>query len=185
MKRKKSAKIFIILFALLLSVFLVFSVYAVEDESLPADTPETEASVYTEATTVTQSTYQQTTASSAVYQETTAPTVSYQESSEQTEQSQYVENVTEASSSAKKFTLPTVDMSDVEIPTAVGSDVEGEGISLVSGIIVWLCVAAGVAVILAVIFSTKAKKKSGIGRFESGNKMDRRNRLADDKYYRR
>lgn len=70
--------------------------------------------------------------------------------------------------------LPTlVDSTQVaeDLPTAIGADSNSGGVSKIGGIVCWIGVAVAVAVILACLFSTRGKSKSGVGRFESGNKF--------------
>lgn len=70
--------------------------------------------------------------------------------------------------------LPTlVDSTQVaaETPKAIGADSESGGVSFVGGVVSWICIGIAVAVILAFLLSTTGKGKSGIGRYDSGNKL--------------
>ncbi len=82
--------------------------------------------------------------------------------------------------------LPTlVDSTQIaeDLPTAIGADSESGGVSYVGGIVCWIAVGVSAAVIIAFLLSTKGKNKSGIGRYESGNKFGG-NRYSDNIKYR-
>ncbi len=70
--------------------------------------------------------------------------------------------------------LPTlVDSTQVaeDLPTAIGADTNSGGVSMIGGVVCWISVGVAVAVILACLLSTRGRNKTGIGRFDSGNKF--------------
>lgn len=81
--------------------------------------------------------------------------------------------------------LPTVDSSEIVIPTAVGTLAENAVTNATAGIVSWLCVGIGIAVIIGVLLSTKTneRKNGGKQRYGSGNKITGKKRLLSDEYY--
>lgn len=77
----------------------------------------------------------------------------YEDTSSQYEQAQ-------TSSDTESRPLPTLDTSSVQKPTAVGSGVKKAETGMVAGVISWLCVAVGVAVICGVLVSSRTSRGS-------------------------
>ena len=81
--------------------------------------------------------------------------------------------------------LPTAPESDIVIPDAIGSIKEENEPSLFWGFVAWICIGVGVAVVLAVLLTTKTKAYRGGGkkRYSTGDKISGQKRLLSDKYY--
>lgn len=69
-----------------------------------------------------------------------------------------------------------------DLPTAIGADNESGGVSMIGGIVCWIAVGISSIIIIAFLLSTKGRSKSGIGRYESGNKIGGHNYKTNIKY---
>lgn len=80
--------------------------------------------------------------------------------------------------------LPEISSEEIVIPSKIEEAQQEEG-SLLWGFIAWVCVGVGVAVILAVLLTTKTKaiRSGGKKRYSTGDKISGKQRLLDDKYY--
>lgn len=80
--------------------------------------------------------------------------------------------------------LPSLE-TEVEIPEAIGSAKEENEPNLFWGFVCWICIGVGIAVILAVLLTTKtgAYRSGGKKRYSSGDKISGKQRLLNDKYY--
>jgi hypothetical protein len=88
--------------------------------------------------------------------------------------------------------LPDVDANVIVKSDAIGADAGNAQTNLVAGIISWLCVAIGLAVVIGVLLSGKRRDRTysgGRSRYGSGNMVQRRSsgkkRLLPDDYYKR
>ncbi|MBQ9673386.1 MAG: hypothetical protein IJV39_02040 [Ruminococcus sp.] len=91
-----------------------------------------------------------------------------------TEGNNYIDYVEEQPTTRDLSQLPTLmDSTEIaeKLPVAVGADSENGGVSYIGGIICWICVGVAVSVILAFVLSTTGKGRSGIGRYDSGDKL--------------
>lgn len=81
--------------------------------------------------------------------------------------------------------LPTAAPEDIIIPDAIGSIKEENEPALFWGFVAWICIGVGVAVVLAVLLTTKTKAYRGGGkkRYSTGDKISGQKRLLNDKYY--
>ncbi len=81
--------------------------------------------------------------------------------------------------------LPEISSSDIIIPDVIGDIKEDNEPALFWGFVAWICIGVGVAVILAVLLTTKTKAYRGGGkkRYSTGDKISGQKRLLNDKYY--
>ena len=81
--------------------------------------------------------------------------------------------------------LPEAPEEDIVIPDAIGSIKEENEPALFWGFVAWICIGVGVAVVLAVLLTTKTKAYRGGGkkRYSTGDKISGKKRLLNDKYY--
>ena len=81
--------------------------------------------------------------------------------------------------------LPEAPQEDIVIPEAIGEIKEENEPSLFWGFVAWICIGVGVAVVLAVLLTTKTKAYRGGGsmRYSTGDKISGKKRLLNDKYY--
>ncbi len=81
--------------------------------------------------------------------------------------------------------LPEIASSDIVIPEVIGDAKEENEPVLFWGFVAWICIGVGVAVILAVLLTTKTKAYRGGGkkRYSTGDKISGQKRLLNDKYY--
>lgn len=96
-------------------------------------------------------------------------------------------SVTEITETATEPTtlLPEVQDSDIEYPAVVGRVDEQDDPSLGGGFVMWTIVGVLVAVVLAIVLTSKTKAYRGGGkkRYSTGNKMGSGPHLLNDKYY--
>lgn len=90
-----------------------------------------------------------------------------------------------ASASTFDEVLPSASPHDVVMPHAVGLTEDKDEPKLFWGFVMWILVGVIIAVMLAVILTTKTKAYRGGGknRYSSGNKMGGQRHLLNDKYY--
>lgn len=81
--------------------------------------------------------------------------------------------------------LPEAPKEDIVIPEAIGTIKEENEPALFWGFVAWICIGVGVAVVLAVLLTTKTKAYRGGGskRYSTGDKISGQKRLLNDKYY--
>lgn len=81
--------------------------------------------------------------------------------------------------------LPEVQDSDIRYPDVVGRVDEQDDPSLGGGFVMWIIVGVLVAVVLAIVLTskTKAYRSGGKKRYSTGNKMGSGPHLLHDKYY--
>ncbi|MBQ4105413.1 MAG: hypothetical protein IJC86_03385 [Clostridia bacterium] len=86
---------------------------------------------------------------------------------------------------ADRESLPQVASSEIVIPSAIGENLDDNEPALFWGFVAWICVGVGVAVILAVLLTTKTKayRAGGKKRYSTGDKISGKQRLLNDKYY--
>jgi len=82
-------------------------------------------------------------------------------------------------------TLPEVELDDIVVPQVIGAVDEKDTPSLTSGFIFWIVIGVMIAVILAVIFTSKTKafRSGGKKRYSTGDKMSSSRHLLNEKYY--
>lgn len=82
-------------------------------------------------------------------------------------------------------TLPEIDLADVVVPKAIGVVDSKDEPSLTGGFVLWIILGVVVAVLVAVILTSKTKAYRGGGkkRYSTGNKMSTKHHLLNDKYY--
>lgn len=165
---KKSEKS--ILLCIILAVFLLFGMVTVGAETEPVTETYAIESFVTDATEDTEN------PTSSTGEETTEETLA----SDATE-------VSEETEPEKTYPEPLPDISsdDIVIPTQSPIITEDENPSLFWGFVAWICVGVGVAVILAVLLTTKTRAYRGGGkkRYSTGDKISGKKRLLSDKYY--
>lgn len=81
--------------------------------------------------------------------------------------------------------LPEIEAEDIVIPEAIGSSKEENEPKMFWGFVSWICIGVGVAVILAVLLTTKTRayRSGGKKRYSTGDKISGKQRLLNDKYY--
>lgn len=80
--------------------------------------------------------------------------------------------------------LPEIDDTEIQMPTVVGQVEDREEPSLFWGFVSWILIGVGVAVILAVIFTTKAKAyRGGRDRYSTTDKISGKKKLLPQDYY--
>lgn len=81
--------------------------------------------------------------------------------------------------------LPEANELDIEYPDVIGETDSKDEPKLAGGFVMWICVGVMVAVILAIILTSKTKAYRGGGkkRYSTGNKMGSGPHLLGDKYY--
>lgn len=94
------------------------------------------------------------------------------------------QNVSEQAAESR-VDLPDVDSSEIVLPEVIASNSNNNRDSFVSGIIAWLCIAIGVAIVLFVIFNGKRKGEISLNTTTYKNKKNSKKskRLLSNKYY--
>ncbi len=156
MRNKKTASTVIsVLTAILITFIMTFSAFAVE-EPVVSDPEvyvpeETQAEVFVPEETLG---YVETEPEIEI--QTEAP------QQEQEEEPQEVQTEAPANSSGNTNELPKVDPTDIIAPTSIDPpDIEVSDTSLLGGVIAWLCVAVGIAVIAGVLVSQRTRQNPG------------------------
>lgn len=122
-------------------------------------TEETVESVYTEAETLT---------SSAEISATATATVA----------------ATEATEPSYRAPLPEIEDTEITPPTVVGAVEDREEPTLFWGFVSWILIGVGVAVVFAVVLSTKAKAyRGGRDRYSNTDKISGKKKLLSQDYY--
>lgn len=97
------------------------------------------------------------------YEPPTEPEYSQPESSEVYDTSSYEDSQTTSrevsSSKSDDKSLPQIDSSKLQTPTAVGSGVGKSDTGMVAGVVSWICVGVGIAVICGILVSSKTGKR--------------------------
>jgi len=92
--------------------------------------------------------------------------------------------VAEATEPSYRAPLPTLEDSDITPPAVVGQVEEREEPSLFWGFVSWILIGIGVAVVFAVILSTKAKTyRGGRDRYSNTDKISGKKKLLPQDYY--
>lgn len=159
-----------------LAVMLIFSCVTVWAEPVEDETYAIESFVpeETEDTETTEEVTQEDTSES---EETETEETENTEETEPTEETKPEPTYREP--------LPEADEEDIIIPDAIGSIKEENEPALFWGFVAWICIGVGVAVVLAVLLTTKTKAYRGGGkkRYSTGDKISGQKRLLNDKYY--
>ncbi len=81
--------------------------------------------------------------------------------------------------------LPEAPPEDIIIPDVIGDVKEENEPALFWGFVAWVCIGVGIAVVLAVLLTTKTKayRAGGKKRYSTGDKMSGKKRLLNDTYY--
>ena len=81
--------------------------------------------------------------------------------------------------------LPEVPPEDIIIPDVIGEVKEENEPALFWGFVAWICIGVGIAVVLAVLLTTKTKayRAGGKKRYSTGDKISGKKRLLSDNYY--
>lgn len=80
--------------------------------------------------------------------------------------------------------LPEIDDTEIQMPTVIGAVEEKEEPSLFWGFVSWILIGVGVAVVLAVVLSTKAKAyRGGRDRYSNTDKISGKKKLLPQDYY--
>ncbi len=166
--------------ALLAALIVVFSIGSVSAETEP----------YAEETYAIESFVEETTEFSE--EETYAPE---EETTEDAyEETTYSEETTEEATESITETrpeptyrepLPEAPPEDIIIPDVIGDVKEENEPALFWGFVAWVCIGVGIAVVLAVLLTTKTKayRAGGKKRYSTGDKMSGKKRLLNDTYY--
>ncbi len=187
----------LIMVCLVISVS-VFSVFAEPDETYAIE------SFVAETTEVYEDTYYDDTYSEETYEEypedypeetegyeEETPESEYTEGTEAAETSSAAASstaVTEASTEATEpsYRAPLPEIEDTEItpPTVVGAIDDREEPTLFWGFVSWILIGVGVAVVFAVVLSTKAKAyRGGRDRYSNTDKISGKKKLLSQDYY--
>ncbi|MBR3988001.1 MAG: hypothetical protein IKK10_01720 [Clostridia bacterium] len=95
-----------------------------------------------------------------------------------------VPTTTEATEPSYRAPLPTLEDNEITPPTVVGQVEEREEPSLFWGFVSWILIGVGVAVVLAVMLSTKAKAyRGGRDRYSNTDKISGKKKLLSQEYY--
>ncbi len=179
--------------ALFLMIFILFTLWGMGavyaepttgyqdyDDETYANEVYTETTVYYEDVTEPQYTTEMVTdpaeADTQAQQSSTAPT---------TEQSTNPPADDDDNGDDDYYSLPEIASEDVDIPSAIGGNLEENESDLFWGFVAWICIGVGIAVIFAVLLTTKTRafRNSGKKRYSSGDKISGKQRLLNDKYY--
>lgn len=189
MKLKNIAKKLFILS--IISIVLTFSIFCVsgvgEETTETVISPVTEVETTVPQTSATMATTAPTTVATEPvtekHTETEQATVQEETEKETQAETQATSKQTYATTEAVTYSLPPapVDTS----PTAIVVPEEQEVGDLTYGIVSWVCVIAGVLVVVIVLISNKTQYHSGSGkhRYKEGNKITGQKRLLNDEYY--
>ncbi len=81
--------------------------------------------------------------------------------------------------------LPEAPPEDIIIPDVIGDVKEENEPALFWGFVAWVCIGVGIAVVLAVLLTTKTKayRAGGKKRYSTGDKISGKKRLLNDTYY--
>ncbi|MBQ2687229.1 MAG: hypothetical protein IJF52_01195 [Clostridia bacterium] len=91
---------------------------------------------------------------------------------------------TQATEPSYRAPLPTVEDTEIIPPTVVGQVEDREEPSLFWGFVSWILIGVGLAVVFAVILSTKAKTyRGGRDRYSNTDKISGKKKLLPQDYY--
>ncbi len=81
--------------------------------------------------------------------------------------------------------LPEAPPEDIIIPDVIGDVKEENEPALFWGFVAWVCIGVGIAVVLAILLTTKTKayRAGGKKRYSTGDKISGKKRLLNDSYY--
>ncbi len=153
----------------LVALILMGSVFAVSAETEPTETYAIESFV-TESVETT-APFESTASSEP--EESTSPTGTTGETTAPT-----------APEHTYRESLPEISSEEIIIPEPI-VDAKEEEPPLFWGFVAWICIGVGVAVVLAVLLTTKTKamRSGGKKRYSTGDKISGKKRLLNDKYY--
>lgn len=91
---------------------------------------------------------------------------------------------TEATEPSYRAPLPTLEDNDIPEPTVVGLVEDREEPNLFWGFVSWILIGIGVAVVFAVVLSTKARTyRGGRDRYSNTDKISGKKKLLPQDYY--
>lgn len=172
-----------------------FSVFAEPDEtyaieSFVADTTQWVEDTYSDETyeDYTEEYYEETEDFTEEYvepeyteAESTAETVASSEVNGSTSATQVT---TEATEPSYRAPLPEIEDTEITPPTVVGAVEDREEPTLFWGFVSWILIGVGVAVVFAVVLSTKAKAyRGGRDRYSNTDKISGKKKLLPQNYY--
>ena len=103
---------------------------------------------------------------------------------DETDATQETEPETTKPESTYRAPLPEIDDTEIQMPTVVGAVEDREEPSLFWGFGSWVLIGVGVAVVLAVVLSTKAKAyRGGRDRYSNTDKISGKKKLLPQDYY--
>lgn len=120
-----------------------------------------------------------------VYTEDTSEVVGSETQDTTETQSETSEPVTTRPKPTYPEPLPEVEDTEIVIPPVIGDLKEENEPVLFWGFVAWICIGVGIAVILAVLLTTKTRayRSGGRKRYSTGDKISGKKRLLDDQYY--
>ncbi len=190
MKKAKTISKFIMLslvLTVLLSFVAAFSAFAEPDETYAVESFVAETTEVPDETLPEEVSTQATELQEATTESQESSTVSGTDSGSTSSQdgthtvATETDAVTEPSYRAP---LPTVENTEVVLPTVVGAVEKREEPSLFWGFVSWILIGVGLAVIFAVVLSTKAKTyRGGRDRYSSTDKISGKKKLLSQDYY--
>lgn len=91
---------------------------------------------------------------------------------------------TEAPEPTYRAPLPTIEATEIKPPLVVGQVEERQEPTLFWGFVSWILIGVGVAVVFAVVLSTKAKTyRGGRDRYSNTDKISGKKKLLSQEYY--
>lgn len=179
MKKYKNIhkSILVVVLMVIMLAFSVFCAYAetepYEEETYAIESFAEETTEYVEDTFLTE---EQTTQDA--YEETT--------SAQDVTDSLASEAVTETRPEPTyREPLPEAPPEDIIIPDVIGDVKEENEPALFWGFVAWVCIGVGIAVVFAILLTTKTKayRAGGKKRYSTGDKISGKKRLLNDSYY--
>lgn len=99
-------------------------------------------------------------------------------------QTQHTAPPTEATEPSYRAPLPTLEDNEIPQPTVVGLVEDREEPNLFWGFVCWILIGVGVAVVFAVVLSTKARTyRGGRDRYSNTDKISGKKKLLPQDYY--
>lgn len=159
----------------------LFSAFAEPDETYAIESFSEESS---ESYGETYSQSDETETAEPTEADTTVQTDALESSTQITEATSAAASSQPAEEPTYRASLPTVENTQVVLPTVVGAVDNPEESSLFWGFVSWILIGVGVAVIFAVVLSTKAKTyRGGRDRYSSTDKISGKKKLLPADYY--
>ena len=193
--RKSTIKLISLSFAFFctVSLFSALSVFAEPDEtyaieSFVAETTEFFEDTYSEET---YEEYPEDYPEETVGDEEETPEPEYTDDTESAETSAATvsstaetESTSEATEPSYRAPLPEIEDTEITPPTVVGAVPDREEPTLFWGFVSWILIGVGVAVVFAVVLSTKAKAyRGGRDRYSNTDKISGKKKLLPQDYY--